>query len=128
MLSKKSASLESVEMTLRHFAENGGFNFTIYYAGVGILQAKIDDTWEILSVVSNSKTLSFVASQAEQPPVEYSIQTAEPLKKIQAWFEETALTLQPGKVISKKGGIHVPKNLVFTLRNKEFPARKSPVT
>lgn len=127
MLSKKSASLESVEMTLRHFAENGGFNFTIYYAGVGILQAKIDDTWEILSVVSNSKVLSFVASQAGQPPVEYSIQTAEPLKKIQAWFEKIALTLQPGQDAPKKEGTHVPKNLVFTLKNKEFPTRKSPI-
>ena len=127
MLSQKVTPLESVEMTLRHFAENGGFKFTIYYSGVGLLQAKIDETWEILSVVSNNKILSFVASQSGQRPVEYSIQTPEPLKKIQTWFEQTASTLQPGKKKLKKEGITVPPKLVFALKNKEFLIQKSRV-
>lgn len=115
----KTTINEAVLMTLRHFAEHGGFKFTTYYVGVGLLEAKIDHTWDILSVTVNDKAFSFTACQRGQKPVEYSNRTPESLEKIKKWFEETTETISSFKEGAKSKGITAPSKFVFALKIRE---------
>lgn len=118
MQSTESTIKSSVEMTLRHFAENGSFNFMMYYAGTGVLKSKIDRTWEVGSVTVNDEELSFTACQKDQRPVKFSIRTPKPLEKIKQWFIDTAKTLQPKK--GRMLEISVPQKIVFTAEVTEY--------
>jgi hypothetical protein len=83
------------------------------------LKAKIDETWNIHSVVLDDKKLSIVASHENQKPVEYSIRSPESLKKIKKWLEDTAKKIKPAKRRGGIPGVTVPPTIVFALRVKE---------
>ena len=120
---KAAVTVESVEMTLRHFVENGGLHLTAFYECANEkLKCTLGGNWQVHGVTISNDEFSFIASQGEQKPVKFMVRMKNAIELVLQWFKETAEKMKPG--LEAMFEATIPQKIVFSAGTTEYVKKK----